>query len=418
MPQAVATGSVAGPARRRIVLCGAGHAHVHVAANAARLRARGIDVTLVAPGDLWYSGMAAGVLGCRYPLRATHFDPELLIRGQGGSFVRTKAVGLDRQARIVRLACGGSLPFDVVSFNVGSEVDLGSLGPLSATTRAVKPIQGLLHLRAEIEQPHSASGPPTRIVVVGGGPTGIEVAANLAHATTGKRDSVAVTLLARGDGLLPGRGRGAALTAMAALRRRGVDVRTNAEVIRIHPFVAILATGAPIAFDFLVLATGLRPATMMGELGLPVGSDGGLLVDDQLRSLADPRAFGAGDCITMAGRTLPRIGVFGVRQGPVLLNNLEAALTGAKLHPYVPQTHYLSIVNLGAGEGLALWGRFYWRSRLCMRLKDWLDARWVRRYRVLHDDSPTATAFFDATKPDIVIPERENAHGPSRATRI
>lgn len=365
--------------RRNLVLCGAGHAHVHVAANAARLTASGIDVTMVAPGPLWYSGMAAGVLGGRYEENEGCLDPDPLIRAQGGAFVRDRVVGIDRSARRVELARGSALSYDAVSFNIGSEVDVGAFAPLPATASRVKPIETLLQLRGELADWNG----PLQVVVVGGGPTGCEVAANLAVASR-QHGATTVTLLARGDRLLPRVGRAPARAAMAALRNRGVVVRTRAEVVRLSPIAAILANGASVPFDRLVLATGLRPSSLMHQLGLPVGPDGGLLVDDKLQSPTDSRVFGAGDCITMADHRLPRIGVFAVRQGPVLLDNLAAYLTGGTLHSYTPQKRFLSIINLGAGEGLALWGPLHWRGRACMRWKDWLDTRWMRLYRDGH----------------------------------
>ena len=385
--------------RPQLVLCGAGHAHVHVAANAARLVSSGIEVTLVAPGPLWYSGMAAGVLGRRYSLAAGCLDPEPLVRERGGSFLRDRVVGIDREARRVHLASGMSQAYDAVSFNVGSEVDVRNLEPLPTAARPVKPIQDLLELRSALDQFPYRTDAPVQIVVVGGGPTGCEVAANLAHDVTVSPDTTTVTLLARGERLLPGIGATAARAATLALRNRGVTVRTGAEVVRLYPNIAVLASGEPVPFDFLVLATGLRPAGLMQSLGLPVGRDGGLLVNSHLQSAEDPRVFGSGDCVTMTSYFLPRIGVFGVRQGPVLLDNLEAYLTGGVLRSYVPQKRYLSIINLGAGEGLALWGPLHWRGRVCMRWKDWLDARWMRRYRSSKDLSDASEACKRSPRP-------------------
>jgi NADH dehydrogenase FAD-containing subunit len=366
---------------RRLILCGAGHAHIHVAANAGRLVSRGIQVSLIAPGPLWYSGMASGVLGGRYAEAEDCLDPALLIRAHGGTFVPGRVVGLDTARSVVHLANGVELPFDAVSFNVGSEVDAGSLGPLPATARPVKPIAGLWAVLEGLRQMTAVPGPQVRVVVVGGGPTGVEVAANLAQSMTHHGDRVAVTLLARGERVLADRSAAAARAAASALTRRGVLVRTHAAVVRIDAHKAHFADGEEVAFDLLLLATGLRPAGLMRALPLPVGTDGGMSVTAHLQSPADQRVFGAGDCVSMIGHDLPRIGVFGVRQAPVLLDNLEAFLTGGSLRPYVPQQRYLSILNLGRGEGLAMWGRWHWRSRWCMAWKDWLDRRWMRRYR-------------------------------------
>ena len=71
--------------------------------------------------------------------------------------------------------------------------------------------------------------------------------------------------------------------------------------------------------------------------GVPVGEGGELLVDSFLRSPAYPEIFGGGDCIALEGARLAKVGVYAVRQNPILFHNLMAALEGGSLRPFFPK---------------------------------------------------------------------------------
>jgi NADH dehydrogenase FAD-containing subunit len=127
----------------------------------------------------------------------------------------------------------------------------------------------------------------------------------------------------------------------------------------------------------LIAATGLKPAAVIRTSGLPTDAAGALLVNDQLQSVADPHIFGGGDCVTMSGHNLQRVGVYAVRQSAVLAANLLAALEGRPLQTYRPQRRFLQILNLGDGTGLAVRDRLWWRGRSALWLKERLDYRFM-----------------------------------------
>ena len=97
--------------------------------------------------------------------------------------------------------------------------------------------------------------------------------------------------------------------------------------------------------------------------------------------MSDPSVFGGGDCIAIGDRALPRVGVYGVRQAPILAHNLLAALEGRPLRRFRPRRRFLLILNLGDGTGLAVRGGWVWHGRLALWLKDWIDRRYVAKYR-------------------------------------
>jgi NADH dehydrogenase FAD-containing subunit len=142
-----------------------------------------------------------------------------------------------------------------------------------------------------------------------------------------------------------------------------------------------LAGGEHLAADVTLVASGLRPPALLAEAGLPCDAEGAMIVDRALRCPTYPEIFGAGDCVAFAARALPRVGVYAVRQAPVLADNLAAALGGERLRDYDPQRAYLLVLNLGDGTGLAVRGRQWWYGRAAFRLKDWIDRRWLAAQR-------------------------------------
>lgn len=367
----------------RLVIVGAGHAHLEVIRRLGRTVAAGHEATVVTPDDFWYSGLATGMLGGQYEVELDRVDVADLASRVGARLVRDEVVAVDVAERTVRTAGGQELPFDVVSLDVGSRVPTERIPGLEAVAFTVKPIGRLAALRADLARRLDRGDDPVRLLVVGGGATAAEVAANARGlaARSAADGRIAVTLAADGDRLLAGFPEGARRCLERHLGRVGVDVRPGAPIVAVEDGAAVTAAGDRLGFDVLVAATGLVPPPLVGRLGLPTDRAGALLVDDCLRSVAAPSVFGGGDCVRVRGRDLPRIGVVAVRQAKVLSHNLRAALEGRRLRRYRPQRRFLLILNLGDGTGLARWGPLWRHGRSMLRWKEHLDAGFLRRYR-------------------------------------
>lgn len=365
--------------RPRILLIGAGHAHLHVARMAQRFARRGIAVTLVDPNHFWYSGLATGMLGGSYEPEEDRLDPAPLIEQAGGQFIRDRLVRLDRPCRRAWLASGESIEYDLVSLNVGSQVPVEKIPGAAEHGWPVKPISNLYRLRRYLETcfPIHCFD---HLAIVGGGPTGCEIACNLAELAHRHGDEPRISLLVRGSRILPNQPPGAARFLTRWLKKQGVSVQLETPVERMEERALVTPSGRTAA-GLTILATGLRAPTLTRQLDLPLGEDGGLRVNAALRSPGDPRVFGAGDCISFGPRALPKVGVFGVRQAPVLADNLFAAITGQPLRAYEPQKRYLTILNIGRGRGLAIRGRLWAQGRWCMRWKGRLDRRFLAAHR-------------------------------------
>jgi len=365
---------------RRVVLLGAGHAHLHVVVHAAQLVERGAEVVVIAPDDFWYSGLATGMLAGQYPPALDVVDVAALAARAGACFVRDRASAVASGARRVLLASGEALEYDLLSLDLGSEVPSATIPGAAAHGLPVKPLSNLARLRHDLEDRWRRGERPA-VVVVGGGNSGCEIAAAIAQLALRCGGTAGVTVLADTARALPAIPACAARRAVRALRHRGIEVRTGSRVAVVEPGYVRTTDGAALPFDVLVLAIGLVPPALLRQSGFAVDQAGALCTDATLRARGEAAVFGAGDCIAFDGGTLPRIGVHAVRQAPVLLRNLAAALDGRDLRRYRPQRRALLILNLGDGTGLATWGPFAWRGRAAFWLKDRIDRRWLESVR-------------------------------------
>jgi NADH dehydrogenase FAD-containing subunit len=363
-----------------VVFVGGGHAHLYSLRRAKEFRRRGAEVVLVAPHRYhYYSGMGPGLLSGRYRPDEARVDLSALAIEGGFAFRMERVVSVDAGARQLGLEGGQTLPYDLVSFNTGSRVPEEWIPGAAAEATAVKPVENLERLRERLLR--KGAGGPARVLVVGGGPAGVEVAGNLWLLGRDGGAPLEIAVWEAAERLLPRLPARAGALALRSLRVRGIVVRTGVGLERLEGGTAQATSGEVLPYDVAVLTVGIVPDDLYRLSGLPTGPDGGLLVDAFLRCPRYPEVFGGGDCVHFARRPLHRVGVYAVRQAPVLFRNLLAALQGTPLEPFRPQRRYLLILNLGDGNGLAVWGGLTAHGRWALRWKDRLDRTFLAQFQ-------------------------------------
>lgn len=361
------------PTERRLLLVGAGHAHLHLLRHASRLEAAGYRTTLVAPAWFDYSGAASGIAASGRDPAEGRLDVAALARRNQVDHRQGLIVEVDPLARTATADDGARLGWDVVSFNIGSVAGLDPGAGGDAAVIAVKPLVDLTRLRERLRVPPAGRG--HHVTVVGAGASGIELSAHLAA----RDDTDRVLLLERGPrvgAFLPPR---AARRLDHLLASRGVEVLTDVEPNRVEEDAVVLRDGTRVPHDTVVVATGLAAPPLATRA--PLGGPHGFPVRATLQHRDHDDVYAAGDCADFLPTGLARVGVHGVRQGPVLLAALEARTSGAPAPVYRPQQEMLSILDLGGGTALAVRGRWWWLGRSSLVLKRRIDRRWMSAYR-------------------------------------
>ncbi len=364
---------------KHLVLVGAGHAHMTVLKRLADFTAAGHRVTVIGPGPLhYYSGMGPGMLSGIYRPEEIRFDVKQMALSGGASFIEDLVVRVDPARQELQLQGGERVAYDVASFNTGSGVPIDA--PISAHEAAVpvKPIEKLLDARHRILAALRQRG--LSIVVAGGGPAGLEIAANLRRLVKDAPGAAEIALVA-GERLLAGFDPVVRRKAQRGLARLAVTLIEGRKVESASGRCVRLSSGESRPCDFLFMAVGVKPSPLFRDSGIPAGEEGGLLVNRFLQSVAYPGIFGGGDCICFEPRPLAKVGVYAVRQNPVLLNNLQRALGGGDLMPFTPQRDYLLAFNMGDGTAVVRWKTLVFDGRLGFFLKDYLDRSFMRRFQ-------------------------------------
>jgi NADH dehydrogenase FAD-containing subunit len=366
---------------KHLVLVGGGHAHLTCLKNLREFTQRGHQVTLIGPSPHhYYSGMGPGMLAGTYRPQEIRFNIAKMAQAGGAAFHQGTVESIKPRGKRLLLTSGEVIPYDVVSFNTGSGIPTADLiiAP-DARVFTVKPIEQLLqaqqHIKARLKKKTH------HIVIVGGGPAGLEITGNLWRLAANLGGEFRFTLVAgkRLMGDFPPRVR---TLALKSLTGRGIEVMEGTRLKEVQTSVARLQDGRMLPFDMIFLALGVRPSTLFAQSGLGTGPDGGLLVNEFLQSAAHPQIFGGGDCISFQPQPLDKVGVYAVRENPILLHNLQAALEGRALRPFRPGGAYLLLFNLGDDRAIFSKKPVVFGGRLAFWLKDYIDRSFMKKFQI------------------------------------
>lgn len=363
---------------KRLLLAGGGHAHLAVLRTLASRRLRAVDAILVTPNaQPIYSGMLPGWMAGHYGLAQCRIDLWPLAQSAGVQLVRGCIAGMDADRQCVVLADGARIDYDLLSLNIGSETDVSWLQAAEGHLLPVRPIDDFAQAWP-IVLAEAADRPGYRLVVVGGGAAGIELAFAVRHAFVKHRVMAQVDLVAPEQGLLPGH-----MPDVAARVRRLLTVRG----IALHLVHAagtrdglMLANGESMQADRIIAATGARAPSWLVLSGLALDPDGYVEVDSTHCSRSHRNIFAAGDVCARQDTVLARSGVHAMHAGPVLAHNLLAALEGGTLRSYIPAKCSLYLISTGPKYAIVSWGGWSAEGAWAWYWKDWIDRRFIRHH--------------------------------------
>ena len=380
------------PVARDIVLVGGGHSHVAVVKSFAMKPVPGVRLTVVSRDVVTpYSGMLPGLLAGHYTAAQAHVDLRPLCRFAEARLYHAAVTHIDPDARVVRAACRPDIPYDLLSIDIGSNPDGGAIRGVE-TAIPVKPVDGFLTRWARVEERLLArrDEAPFRLLVIGAGAGGVELALALRwrleralRAQGGDPARLRFTIAAAEPAPLPTHAPSVQRRMAGLLDASHIEFRADCRVTALDDGTARLADGAEIAFDAAVLTTHAKATPWLAETGLVLDADGFIAVGETLQSTSHPNVFAAGDIAAFQPRPLPKSGVYAVRQGPYLADNLRRLIQGQPPRPYPPQSRTLALMSGGGRHAVASYGALSLQGDWVWRLKDWIDQRWMAKYQDL-----------------------------------
>jgi selenide,water dikinase len=377
------------PIARDIVLIGGGHSHVGVLKRFGMLPEPGVRLTVICTDvHTPYSGMLPGYIAGHYSYDDVHIDLSRLAVFAGARLYRDEVIGIDRAAGTVLCRNRPPVAYDRLSINTGSTPQLGGVPGAAEHVVPVKPITRFnarwLALLDRVQ--HHTTG-LLRIAVVGAGAGGVELLLAMQYRLrrelqTRERnpDLLQFHLLSAEGTVLPTHNPGVRQRFSRVLAQRGVVVHLGAEVTQVNAGQLLCANGSVVDAEEIMWVTQAGGAEWLGTTGLALDARGFVVVNDQLQSITDPAVFAAGDVAAMQNYPLEKAGVFAVRQGRPLADNLRLSVQGRALKPYRPQTRWLALISTGDRYAVASRGAVGFAGQWVWRWKDWIDQRFMRSF--------------------------------------
>lgn len=387
------------PIERDIVLIGGGHAHVHVLKRFGMRPAPGVRLTLVAQDSLTpYSGMVPGLLRGVYAADDCHIDLGRLARWSGAQLIRAAATGLDPVGQQVLFQDRPALSYDLLSIDIGSTPPARAIAGADRHALPIKPLDRFL---TALDAMDRSLGAGAEIVVIGAGAGGVEAALGLKRRFERQGKRVAVTLVSGEADILPGHAAAVRKRMRRGLADAGVVLKLGAAASAMDATGVDLRDGSRVACGTAILTTGAAAAAWPAEAGLTVDGGGFIKVNRFLQSPSHPEIFAAGDCAGFQPTPLPKSGVYAVREGPPLAENLRRAALGQPLKAWRPQSVTLSLMATGDGGAVLSYGPIAASGRWAWRWKDWIDRRWMAKYQALPPmrPKPPSQKALDALGP-------------------
>lgn len=389
------------PVVKDVVLVGAGHAHVTVLRMFGMKPIPGVRLTLISREvHTPYSGMLPGLIAGHYGLDDTHIDTGPLARFAGARLYQDEVVGLDLTERHVICRHRPPVPYDLLSFNIGSTPNTADVPGAAEHAIPVKPIDGFLSRFEALLARTLARRGRTRVALVGAGAGGVELLLSVERRLRREVErsgfdagGLSFVLVSNSSDILPSFPAAFRSRFRAILAARGIAVVTGAAVTQVAAGRLQLDNQTWVEADEILWTTQAAPARWLAQAGLPLDAKGFLTVDETLRVTGHDNVFAAGDTIAFPSCDLPKSGVYAVRAGPVLSDNIRRTLTGHPLRPFRPQREALYLVStgerhaIGTRNGLVAEGAWVWRW------KDWIDRRFMRKFNDLPEMAAPAASL-------------------------
>lgn len=375
-------------AGKHIVLLGVGHTNAHIVRKWAMEPIADADLTCISNyGIATYSGMLPAALAGQIRQPEMEIDLVQLCESVGARLIIDQVTQVDLEKSEVKFAKRPAVPFDALSIGIGSVPTFEGVECEHDAVIQIKPMQSFLE-RLSAKLATLRERPRVHGVVVGSGIAGIEILLCLGSFLN-KSGIVdfQLELVTRSEDILPSLEPSTRHKVKEEILRRGYRITNSAQVTAVRKTRESSmhsiehSNGKSIEADFVIWATGAASPPKLAEFGLPTNVNGFLPTDHSLKVESTHNVFAVGDTGTIAGANLPKAGVYAVRQGPILWENLQRQLEGKPLISYRPQKKFLKLINYGDGRALAERHGFSFEGKAAYWLKNQIDSKFMEKYR-------------------------------------
>jgi len=356
---------------RHVLLAGGGHAHAVALRNLARKPPTPpLQITLLNPSTHnMYSGALPGVIAGHWSADAIGVDMPSLCTRANVTFIEDSVISLDPDKQTAVTASGRTMAYDLLSLDIGSRIRPIDADKCDECIVPIRPIGSFLgKWHDALEAVQNGEHAPS-VMIIGAGLAGIEVALAVQYRLNAMFGGGAQTILIeQGDTIAKGSHPALRTRLIRALRRANISVLTGTRLLSCESGTARLSDRRSFDAALIVNCAGSAPHAWLSQSGLTT-YDGRITVDAHLRSTSHPHVLAAGDTTWFSPAPVAPAGVFAVRAGPVIAENIRRYARNQPFCEFHPQSDYLKLVSLGGKRaiaekyGMAFEGDWVWKLK-------------------------------------------------------
>eukprot|EP01124_Arcella_intermedia_P010917 TRINITY_DN17417_c0_g1_i2.p1 TRINITY_DN17417_c0_g1~~TRINITY_DN17417_c0_g1_i2.p1 ORF type:complete len:217 (-),score=56.27 TRINITY_DN17417_c0_g1_i2:50-700(-) len=197
-----------------------------------------------------------------------------------------------------------------------------------------------------------------------------------------KHHMAQVTLVSNTPQPVPSMGYFVISSVMERLKERDIQFKTG-YCLKVTENEIWLDDTSKLPFDLLVWATGAEAHPVVLNLDLQLDEDNWIVVEKTLQTKTDKNIFASGDCCTIAGcNWVTKAGVYAVREGPIVAQNLLNLIRKQPLIEYTPQNDFMALLMTGDGQALGSWKGLSWYGQSVWYLKNSIDKAFMLKFNL------------------------------------
>lgn len=378
---------------KNVVLLGIGHTHASLIKNFAMSPIEKVNMIGISNfPNATYSGMLPGVLSGQYQPEQMEISLPRLASAAKVPLILESVTKIDLPNRTIHFQDRAKIRYDLLSIATGSKpialpTKTGS-NPLDQTLVSIKPMQTFLQRLEEAVERLVAQGEsqsdPVQIDIVGGGLGSVELALCLPptlHLFGLKENQYKIRLISGSKNPPSGCLASVSKKILKIFEKRKIQCVTGTSVVQGGDGRLFLSNGESVKTDLCLFIGKSAPSDITNLIDVPKDESGFIITNDFLQSSNRPEVWAAGDSGSMKNYDLPKAGVYAVRQGPVMWENLKRWAKKLDPNPYTPQMDFLKLINTGDGSGIGQWKGISFQGKWVWNWKDRIDRKFMNMYQ-------------------------------------
>ncbi len=345
-------------------------------------------ITLINPQvEQLYSSMIPGLISKRFSFEESCIDLMKLTHNSECRFFKDKLISLEPEKKIIECEIRGQINYDILSISTGSETKtIPNLGNINFSY--LKPFNLFISAFEAWVKTLEPDHLGIKLGIVGGGIAAIEVIIAIKKRVEtelkliGNSSKPEVFLLTKDKVpfiTLSPQMRGHCLKV---LNKKGIKIIPNFLAKELDKTGPVSYDGISFKLDFCVLATGPSAQSWIKNSGLTLCENGFISVKNDLTCEDFENIFVTGDIAFLPSHpNLSKSGVVAVRQGAILVKNIQKRLESKELTSFKPQRFWLSLVGLENNKAIASYGKFAVKSSFFWHLKNFIDLKFINKFK-------------------------------------